>query len=271
MSKEIITVEQIKAIEMIAEHAHASKHFEKLGGKSGIFCIAKYAEELGLPPMVCLFGGMKPVLGNIEIAPRMMNAMIRKAGHKIEIVESTDIICKLKGTRHDTKDEYICSYAIDDAKKAGLVRSGGGWEKYPSDMLFARCLSRLARRLFADVISSAYVEGEISDSEYVANSERLTTVRAEKEPEVVDAGGAKEQSMTVEEFASRLNQQTKHKHELDCVGEYLVYIQRGGKATIQNIMQQALDPQLSERFCNSYQLWIETRIANMDASSVEKV
>ena len=45
------------------------------------------------------------------------------------------------------------------------MRGGGGWEKYASDMLFARCISRLARRLFADVISTAYVEGEIDREE----------------------------------------------------------------------------------------------------------
>lgn len=163
MSKEIVTIDQVKALEALSEHAFNSKHFERLGGKSGLFCIAMYAQELGLNPMTCLFGGMRPIQGNIELSPRMMNSMIRKAGHKIHILRSTDTECVLKGERCDTKETYECTFTLEDARRAGLVRSGGSWDKFPSDMLFARCLSRLARRLFSDVISTAYIEGEIED------------------------------------------------------------------------------------------------------------
>jgi hypothetical protein len=36
--------------------------------------------------------------------------------------------------------------------------------KYPEDMLYNRALSRLARRLFADVIGTSYIEGEIREA-----------------------------------------------------------------------------------------------------------
>ena len=163
MTKEIVTVEQVKALETISEHAFNSKHFEKLGGKAGLFCIAMYAQELGLSPMQCFYGGMSNILGKIELSPRMMNSMIRKAGHKIRILQSTNEVCTLRGERCDTQESYECSYTAEEAKRAGLYRAGGGWDKYPSDMLFVRCMSRLARRLFADVISTAYIEGEVSE------------------------------------------------------------------------------------------------------------
>lgn len=44
-----------------------------------------------------------------------------------------------------------------------MIKPGGVWAKYPEDMIYARALSRLARRLFADVIGTAYVEGEIRE------------------------------------------------------------------------------------------------------------
>lgn len=182
MTKDIVTIDQVKALEAIANHAHTSKHFDKLGGKEGLFCIAMYAQELGLSPMQCLFGGMSSVQGKIELSPRMMNSMIRKAGHKIHIQKLTDTICELKGERSDTQETYVCVFAIEDAKKAGLARAGGGWEKYPSDMLFARCLSRLARRLFADVISTAYIEGEIEEEpQKVQKIEEALVIQEPKE------------------------------------------------------------------------------------------
>jgi len=91
-----------------------------------------------------------------------MNKMIRQAGHKLDILKSSSVECSIKGERSDTGETYTADFTIEDAKKAGIYKEGGGWTKYPADMLFARALSRLARRLFADVISTACVEGEIS-------------------------------------------------------------------------------------------------------------
>lgn len=161
MSRDLIpSQEEIKSIEIMAENAHKSKYFDKIGGYEGIFAIAMYAREMGLPIMTSLFGGMQNIQGKITIAPQLMNSMIRKAGHTLDI-QSSDIKCTIKGTRKDTGESNTVSFSIEDAKKAGIYKNA--WEKYPSDMCFARALSRLARRLFPDVIGMAYVEGEIEE------------------------------------------------------------------------------------------------------------
>jgi len=159
----IPTKDELQTFERIAEQAEKSGFFSKLGGRAGILSIALYARELGQPPMQMLCGGMHNIMGKIEIAPVTMNGMIRRAGHSLKILECSNEKCVIKGIRSDTKDEYTCSYSVEDAKRAGLVKAGGGWEKNPSDMCFARCLSRLARRLFPDVIGPSYGEGEISE------------------------------------------------------------------------------------------------------------
>ncbi len=153
--------EELTVYQVMAKQAANSKFFANLGSEGGILSIMLYARELGLPPVQCLFGGMNNIQGKIELSPRLMNSMIRKAGHKLEIIESTHLICKIKGTRSDTKEVYEASYAIAEARMAGIFKTGGAWEKHPSDMLFKSCLSRLARRLFPDVISTAYVENEV--------------------------------------------------------------------------------------------------------------
>lgn len=188
MSDIIPTQDEFKTLQLIATHAGSSKFFNNLGGVDGILCISLMARELGISPMAALSGGINYILGKVEISPRLMNSMIRQRGHTLDIAESTDTVCTIKGTRKDTKETYVCTFTIEMAKKAGLVKTGGGWEKYPSDMLFARCLSRLARRLFADVIGPAYVEGEIADSKdemkMAINESEAKPVEEAKKPEL---------------------------------------------------------------------------------------
>jgi hypothetical protein len=147
----------------VARNVFKSKLFPHIKEESVAFCICLYALELGVPYMTALAGGIKIVLGNVEISPRLMNLLIRKAGHQIHILKDEEKECVLKGIRKDTGGIYECSYTMDDAQKAGNAKNNN-YQKYGSDMLFARCMSRLARRLFADVIGYAYVEGEIEDA-----------------------------------------------------------------------------------------------------------
>jgi hypothetical protein len=197
----IPTKDELQTLERITEHAAKSGFFSKLGGQPGIMCIGLYARELGQPPMQMICGGMHNIMGKIEIAPVTMNAMIRRAGHSLKILECDGQKCVIKGIRSDTKDEYTCTYTFDDAKRAGLVKSGGGWEKNPSDMCFARCLSRLARRLFPDVIGPSYGEGEIS--ERVVDK---TTSTSQSEPSSIDTIEIEESAPIVENEANPADQ-----------------------------------------------------------------
>jgi hypothetical protein len=144
----------------ISKQAAESNMYKAYGGQPGIMMTILAARELGVPPMLALNGGIANIQGKLEISARLMNAMMRRAGIKIEIQESTDDKCIIVGTRSDG-DKATVEYTIEDAKKAGLVKPGGGWVKNPKDMCFARAISRLARQIAPDVIGGCYVEGEI--------------------------------------------------------------------------------------------------------------
>lgn len=136
-----------------------TKHYQKLGDV-GIFTILQKAKSIGLNPLDALNGGMYFVNGKVELAANTMNYLIRQAGHSIVKDEkSTKEICILRGKRADNGDTFTCSFSIEDAKKAGILKNV--WLSYPEDMLFARALTRLARQLFPDVCKGCYVEGEI--------------------------------------------------------------------------------------------------------------
>jgi len=165
--------------QVMAKQAVESNMYRGVGDKAGVMMVMLAARELGIPPVQALNGGINLIQGKVEISARMMSAMIRRAGHSMQIVESTDTNCTLKGTRRDNGDTATISYSIADAQKAGLVKVGGSWHKIPKDMLFARCMSRLARQLFSDVIGIGYVEGEIKEAikkqeSYDSNAELQT-------------------------------------------------------------------------------------------------
>jgi len=171
MTKELVTVpallpskEDIDVIQFMVKAAADSKYFDKMGGPAGIMTIALYAREIGLPIMSALMGGLQNIMGKITMSPETMNSLIRQNGHKIEIQQCDTNGCKIKGTRRDTGESYTASFTLEDARRAGLVKSGGGYDKYSEDMCFARCISRLRRRLFPDVASRSYVHGEIGTS-----------------------------------------------------------------------------------------------------------
>ena len=149
----------------MAEQAVSSKMYKGIGEKAGIMMIMLSARELSIPPMQALNGGINIINGKVEISARMMSALIRKAGHQIKVEENTELVCVLTGKRCDTGESQKASFSVAEAQKAGLVKQGGGWTKFPKDMCFARALSRLARQLFSDVIGIGYVEGEIRATE----------------------------------------------------------------------------------------------------------
>lgn len=148
----------------LAQKLYAQKHYAKLG-MDGILAILAQARAIGIDPIRALNGGCYYVNGKVELSAQMMNQLIRKAGHSITVDKKSDDTCYvLHGKRHDNGDHMVVSFTIDEAKKAGIYDKGFAWRTYPGDMLFARALSRLARRLFADVIGDCYVDGEISSA-----------------------------------------------------------------------------------------------------------
>jgi hypothetical protein len=137
--------------------------YRGIGDEFAVMTIMLTARELDIPPMAALNGGINIIGGKTEISARMMGALIFKRGHTISVEESSDQKCVLKGMRNNGQTAFE-SFTIEEAKQAGLIKDGGGWKKWPKDMCYARCLSRLARRLFPDVIGMGYIEGEIRDA-----------------------------------------------------------------------------------------------------------
>lgn len=167
----IPTESELKSYQIIAKVAASNRHWRKLGGEGSddtivatILSVMLLARELGIPPMQAISGGINNIQGKFEMSARIMNQLIRKHGHKIAIKTSTDELCVIWSKRKDTGEEHEEKYHIQEAARAGLIKNDSGWKKSPKDMLFARCISRLARRLYPDCIGGCYVEGELQET-----------------------------------------------------------------------------------------------------------
>jgi hypothetical protein len=165
------TTAELQSYKIIAEVASNNPHWRKVGGNgtpetivATILSVMLLARELGISPIQAVSGGINNIQGKFEISARLMNQLIRRHGHKVEVSLLNDEACKIWGQRKDTREEMEVTYHIEEARRSGLVKDGGAWKKTPQDMLFARAISRLARRLYPDCIGGCYVEGELQET-----------------------------------------------------------------------------------------------------------
>lgn len=171
MSLQVPTTEELASFRVIATIAASNQHWRKLGGSgteeqivATILSVMLLARELGISPMSAISGGINNIQGKFEISARLMNQLMRKQGHQLEVRILTNEVCKIWGKRKDTGEEMEAAYHIEEARRAGLIKEYGGWAKNPQDMLFARTISRLVRRLCPDCIGGCYIEGELQEA-----------------------------------------------------------------------------------------------------------
>lgn len=133
--------------------------------KSGYFQDAKEAaqavvkiqagRELNLGPVYSMTH-IYIVKGKIAIAAEVMGALIKRTNRYDYIVRKLDDEeCTLLFT-DGAKEAYTSKFTMNDARRAGLVVGGSGWEKYPRAMLMSKALSQGARIVCPHVIAGAY-------------------------------------------------------------------------------------------------------------------
>ena len=139
--------------------------------KSGYFkdardaaqCITKIlaGRELGIGPFQAV-SQFHVVEGKPTMSAGLVAAMVKRSGRYDYLPRSwTDEECILDWYQ---RSELVgqSAFSMADARRAKLVRAGGGWEKYPRSMLFARALTSGARMYCPDVFGGAiYAEGEL--------------------------------------------------------------------------------------------------------------
>jgi hypothetical protein len=164
-------------LEKIAEYAEASGLFgtqRRLpnGGYQDVPITKAQAlmrvlrgQELGLPPTTAL-GGIWFSRGKMICDAGTTALLLANHGYVVDDIESTPERCAMHLSREGAKIGKPVSFSMDDARNGGLIKGGdtSAWKAWPQDMLWARCLTRLARRYAAHVFGgSVYAPGEMPE------------------------------------------------------------------------------------------------------------
>jgi len=134
---------------------------QSLRGKPGDIAAAILAgSELGMKPMATL-KSIDIIQGTPALRAHAMRAVVQREGHEIELVESTDIRCIMRGRRKDSDAWQEVEWVIDRARLMGLLGKDQ-WKKNPKGMLVARATGELCRLIASDALHGmAYVSEEL--------------------------------------------------------------------------------------------------------------
>lgn len=121
-------------------------------------CVAT-GRALGLPDMTSL-RGIHVIEGKATLSAELMVAIVRSHGHSITgTVDEEKAVAR--GERADNGDTFEVTFTMSMAEKAKLTGKQN-WVRHPDDMMWARAVSKLCRRLFADCFAGAtYVPEEV--------------------------------------------------------------------------------------------------------------
>lgn len=129
--------------------------------------------ELGLPPMAAL-KSMDVIYGVVGLRAHAMRGLVQSHGHEIELVESTDTVCRMRGRRQGAENWQESVWTIGRAQQAGFVAKNPNYKSQPATMLVARATGEIARLIASDALHGVpYTLEELRDSQ-----PRLTAVQA---------------------------------------------------------------------------------------------
>lgn len=147
--------------------------FAKMAYESGLFKDLKSMSAAGVKIAAGAEFGIKPIAslrslhvfqGKVEMSATLILGLCKQAGYRYKVLQSDEQAARLEWYGPD--GELLgppVGFTIEQARKAGLLNKGP-WQSYTEDMLWARAVSRGARRYCPEVVHGVYVDGEISQA-----------------------------------------------------------------------------------------------------------
>lgn len=166
------------------------------GNPGNVLVAMEYARSLGLPLMQGITG-VQVIDGVPSLSALTMQALVRRAGHKLRIAGDDEHAECAIVRADDPTFTYRVTYTLADAERAGLLtlapdgsirsrhKSGAPtqWELRPRSMLKARAISECVRESCADVLAGiGYVPGELDPSADYIDAEPAAEPAAERKP-----------------------------------------------------------------------------------------
>jgi hypothetical protein len=130
-----------------------------------VLAVILRGQELGITPMQSL-EMFNFIQGKVTMSAAGLVALCQSRGGKFEVLEETDKACAIRATRPDRQWVQEYRFSIEDAHMMGLTGKDN-WKKMPRWMLYARCVSVLCRRGWADILGGLYSSEEMRDSQAI--------------------------------------------------------------------------------------------------------
>lgn len=143
------------------------------GRPAAVLAALLTGQELGIGKMQAL-RSIHVVDGKPGYSAEFMAGMVRRAGHKLRVLERTPERVRVQGVRSDDPEYPMeVTYTIEEAVQAGLVELRDGrphardskgrakpWERYTVRMLLKRAMTALCTELFSDVFIGMALDGD---------------------------------------------------------------------------------------------------------------
>ncbi|WP_329131447.1 hypothetical protein OG552_10230 [Streptomyces sp. NBC_01476] len=123
-----------------------------LRGKPGDIAAALLAgQELGLKPMATL-KSIDVIKGTPALRAHAMRGVVQNKGHEIELVESDDQHCVMRGRRAGAEKWQTVVWTYQRAERLGVTKTNSEYQKQPGTMLVARATGDLCRLIASDAL-----------------------------------------------------------------------------------------------------------------------
>ncbi|MEE4419599.1 hypothetical protein [Streptomyces bugieae] len=106
--------------------------------------------ELGIQPMTSL-KSIDVIQGQPALRAHAMRGLLQAKGHQIELVESDDNHCVMRGRRKGAEQWQTVVWDIPRARLLGLL-SKDQWKKQPKTMLINRATGEICRLVASDAL-----------------------------------------------------------------------------------------------------------------------
>ena len=147
-------------IERVAPAMHQARFFGGVTSPAAAMAIMLTGYELGLPPAAS-FRFVHVIDGRPALSPKGALAVLRRSGllDRLEIVEAPGA-CTV-AMRRRGGESFSLTWTLEDARRAGVIRPNGGWDRYPQNMLRWRAIGYVADVLFPDVLGGLHRADEV--------------------------------------------------------------------------------------------------------------
>lgn len=180
------------------------------GKRDEIVAVVLAGHELGIQPMTSL-KSIDVIQGQPALRAHAMRGIVLKQGHEIELVESDDVHCIMRGRRKGSENWQQVVWDIPRAQRMGLMGKDQ-WKKQPKTMLIARATGEICRLIAADALHGmpyvaeeldGYVHGEVVQQRAPLSVASLTAPSPAPQPDtsgVVDVDTDDEHASAVQEL-----------------------------------------------------------------------